>query len=97
MEFPMKTLLVSTVAALTLIGTAALSTVPAQAQIGVQIGPGGVRIGEDRPRVERRIIERRSSPRRVIVEDDDEERCETRTQRTRVNGVWRTRRITVCD
>ena len=92
----MKTLLTSTAAALSLVGVAALSSAPAQAQLGVQIGPGGVRIGEDRPRVEeRRIIERRSAPRRVIVED--EERCETRTQRTRVNGVWRTRRVTVCE
>ncbi len=94
----MKAYLSSATAALTVIGAAVLFALPAQAQIGVQIGPGGVRIGEDRPRVEeRRISERRTAPRRMIVEQDDDERCETRTQRSRVNGVWRTRKVTVCE
>jgi hypothetical protein len=53
---------------------------PAQAQVGVEIGPGGARVYEQRPRVERRIIERRSPARRVVVEEDgDDEVCETRT------------------
>jgi hypothetical protein len=92
----MKHLLYTTVAAVILAGAASIPTVPAHAQIGVEIGRDGVRIGEQRPRVERRIIERRSSARRVLI-DDDEETCETRTQRTRINGVWRTKRVTVCD
>lgn len=87
-----RALLSTTAAGLILMGAAA------QAQVGVEIGPGGVRIGGDRPRVEeRRIIERRS-PRRVVIEEDDDERvCRTRTRRVRVDGVWRTRRIRVCE
>ena len=92
-----KAMLVST-AALTLAGTALIASAPAQAQgIGIEVGPGGVRVGEDRPRVERRIIERRAPARRVIVEDDDDEVCETRTRRVVVNGVVRTRRVTSCN
>lgn len=88
-----RALLSITAAGLILMGTAA------QAQVGVEIGPGGVRIGGDRPRVEeRRIIERRSPERRVVIEEDDDERvCRTRTRRVRVDGVWRTRRIRVCE
>ena len=94
----MKDYIVTTAAALTVFSAAVVFTLPAHAQIGVQIGPGGVRIGEDRPRVEeRRTIERRTAPRRMVVEQDDEERCETRTERSRVNGVWRSRKVTVCD
>jgi hypothetical protein len=92
----MKHLLYNTVAAAILAGAASVSTAPAQAQIGVEIGRDGVRIGEQRPRVERQIIERRSSARRVLIDDDDET-CETRTQRTRIKGVWRTKRVTVCE
>jgi hypothetical protein len=33
----------------------------------------------------------------MVVEQDDDEQCETRTQRSRVNGVWRTRKVTVCE
>jgi hypothetical protein len=48
--------------------------------------------------VERQVIERRTPFRRVMVEEDeDEEVCETRTRRVQVNGVWRTRRMTVCE
>ena len=95
----MKALLTSSAAALTLIGATALSTAPAQAQsFGIRVGPGGVSIGEDRPRIEHRVIERRAPARRVIVEDDEgDEVCETRTRRMMVNGVMRTRRVTVCE
>lgn len=91
--------LVSTAAVgLTLAGASLGISAPAHAQVGVEIGPGGVRTYEQRPRVERRIIERRTPGRRVVVEeDDDDEVCETRTRRVRVNGVWRTRRVTVCE
>lgn len=93
----LKAMLVST-AAVTLAGAALFASVPAQAQgLGISVGPGGVRVGEDRPRVERRVIERRSQARRVIVEDDDDEVCETRTRRVVVNGVVRTRRVTSCN
>ena len=72
--------------------------VPAHAQVGVEVGPGGARVYENRPSVERRVIERRTPSRRVVVEEDeDDEVCETRTRRVRVNGVWRTRRMTVCE
>jgi hypothetical protein len=92
-----KTFLSCTAVTLALLaGT--MSSAPAQAQVGIEVGPGGARVYEDRPRVERRIIERRSPSRRVVVEDDnDDEVCETRTRRVRVNGVMRTRRVTVCD
>jgi hypothetical protein len=85
-------------AAVAILGAAALSTAPAQAQgFGISVGPGGVRVDDDR-RIERRVIERRPQARRVIVEDDnDDEVCETRTRRVMVNGVMRTRKITTCN
>ena len=92
-----RSLFCTTVAGLVLAGASVGLSVPAQAQVGVEIGPGGVRTYEERPRVERRIIERRSPSRRVVVEDDDDEVCETRTRRVREGGVWRTRRVTVCE
>lgn len=93
-----RTLLSTSAASLILVGASLGSGTPAQAQVGVEIGPGGVRIDQDRPRVERRVIERRSPGRRVVIEeDDDEEVCETRTRRVREGGVWRTRRIRVCE
>jgi hypothetical protein len=62
----MKALLTASAAALILVGASLFTAAPAQAQgFGVQIGPGGVRIERDRPRVERRIIERRGPERRV--------------------------------
>jgi len=86
------------VAALTIVGAGSLLSSSAHAQVGVEVGPGGVRLYEDRPRLERRVIERRSPSRRVVIEDDnDDEVCETRTRRVRVNGVLRTRRVTVCE
>ncbi len=92
-----KTLFSTAAASLVLAGVTVGLSAPAEAQVGIQIGPGGVRAYEDRPRVERRVIERRSPGRRVIVEDDDDEVCETRTRRVREGGVWRTRRVTVCE
>ena len=91
--------LLSTAAAATIgVGASALAFVPAHAQVGVEVGPGGARVYENRPSVERRVIERRTPSRRVVVEEDeDDEVCETRTRRVRVNGVWRTRRMTVCE
>ncbi len=90
--------LCSTAAAIVILAGAGVGfSAPAAAQVGVEIGPGGARVYEERPRVERRIIERRSPTRRVVVEEDDDEVCETRTRRVRVNGVIRTRRVTVCE
>ena len=93
-----RTLFSTTAASLILAGASLGLGAPAQAQVGVEIGPGGVRIDQERPRVERRVIERRSPGRRVVIEeDDDEEVCETRTRRVREGGVWRTRRIRICQ
>jgi hypothetical protein len=92
-----RNLFCTTAASLILAGASVGLSVPAQAQMGVEIGPGGVRTYEERPRVERRVIERRGPARRVVVEDDDDEVCETRTRRVREGGVWRTRRVTVCE
>jgi hypothetical protein len=91
--------LLSTAAATTIaIGAGTFAYVPAQAQVGIEVGPGGARVYEGRPSVERRVIERRAPSRRVVVEeDDDDEVCETRTRRVQVNGVWRSRRVTVCN
>jgi hypothetical protein len=86
-------------AAVAILGAAALSAAPAQAQgFGISVGPGGVRVGDDDRRIERRVIERRAQARRVIVEEDDEDEvCETRTRRVMVNGVMRTRKVTTCN
>ena len=92
-----ENLFCTTAAGLILTAASAALSVPAQAQVGVEIGPGGVRTYEERPRVERRVIERRGPARRVVVEEDDDEVCETRTRRVREGGVWRTRRVTVCE
>ena len=93
-----RTLFSTTAASLIIAGASLGLGTPAQAQVGVEIGPGGVRIDQERPRVERRVIERRSPSRRVVIEeDDDEEVCETRTRRERVGGVWRTRRTRICE
>ena len=93
----MKALLSASAAALILIGASVFTTAPAQAQgVGIQIGPGGVRIERDRPRMERRIIERRGPERRARRGFRDREVCTTRVRRVYVNGVPRTRRVTTC-
>jgi hypothetical protein len=91
-----KFILVSTAAALTL-GTALLGTAaPAQAQVGVEFGPGGVRLGVQDDRPYRPVIERRE--RRVIVEEDDEEECRIVVRRrTNQFGEVVTRRTRVCN
>jgi hypothetical protein len=68
---------------------------PAQAQVGLEVGPGGVRVYEDNPY--RPVVERRRVERRVIVDDNDEE-CRVEVRR-RVNryGERVTRRVTVCE
>ena len=77
----LKHLSVLTVPAALLAG---LAIAPAQAQVGVQIGPGGVRLDDGRPRERVIIRERERRPNRVIVEDRRRGDCETIT-RTRVN------------
>lgn len=89
----MSKFLISTAAALVLGGGALVSAIPAQAQVNIELGPRGPRIYNDR--VERPVVERRT--RRVVVEDDNDEECVVRTKRVRVDGVWRTRRTTVCE
>ena len=70
---------------------------PAQAQVGLQVGPGGVRVYEERDRPYRPVVERRRVERRVIVEDDDRD-CRVEVRR-RINryGERVVSRRTVCD
>ncbi len=88
-----KFILVSTAAVLSL-GSAFIAA-PAQAQVGIEFGPGGPRvgIGDDRPY--RSVVERRE--RRVIV-DEDEENCRVVVRRrTNEFGDTVVRRTRVCD
>ncbi len=89
-----KFMLISTAAALAL-GSAFVAA-PAQAQVGVEFGPGGVRLGVQDDRPYRGVVERRE--RRVIVQEDDEEECRIVVRR-RVNqfGDVVTRRTRVCE
>lgn len=90
----MKSLLISTVAALGLAGMAVSAATPASAQdIRLGIGPGGPRIGvydERPPVVERRVV------RRSYVDDDED--CRVIIKR-RVNAYGETvvKRTRVCD
>jgi len=89
-----KFTLISTAAVLA-IGSAFVAA-PAQAQVGVEFGPGGVRLGIQEDRPYRQVIERRN-PRRVIVEDDEEE-CRIVVRRsTNQFGDVVTRRTRVCE
>ena len=87
-------LLVAT-AALGLGGALASGTTPAQAQVGLEIGPGGARIYENRPY--RPVVERRHVERRVVVEDDDRD-CRVEVRR-RINrfGERVVTRTRICD
>jgi hypothetical protein len=91
----MKSALLLTAAALSFGAATGLANTPAQAQVGVEIGPGGARIYEDRPY--RPVVERRRVERRVIVEDDDQE-CRTEVRR-RINrfGEREVRRVQICE
>ena len=90
----MKSLLISTVAAIGLAGIAVSAATPAAAQdIRFGIGPGGPRIGvyDERPAVvERRVV------RRSYVDDDED--CRVIVKR-RVNAYGETvvKRTRVCD
>ncbi len=89
----MKSLLISTVAAISLAAVAAAST-PASAQdIRFGIGPGGPRVGvyDERPAVVERRVVRRSY-------DDDDGDCRVIIKR-RVNAYGETvvKRTRVCD
>jgi hypothetical protein len=88
----MKSLLISTIAAVSLAGIAVSASTPASAQdIRFGIGPGGPRVGvyDERPVVERRVV-RRSY--------DDDSDCRVIIKR-RVNSYGETveRRTRVCD
>ncbi|MCB5174547.1 MULTISPECIES: hypothetical protein [Microvirga] len=76
-------------------GSIMASGAPAQAQVGLEIGPGGVRVYEDRPH--RPVVERRRVERRVIVEDEGED-CRVEVRR-RINrfGEREVRRVTICE
>jgi hypothetical protein len=88
----MKSVLISTIAAVSLAGIALSVSTPASAQdIRFGIGPGGPRVGvyDERPVVERRVV-RRSY--------DDDSDCRVIIKR-RVNSYGETveRRTRVCD
>ncbi|HYF55405.1 MAG TPA: hypothetical protein VEA41_14200 [Salinarimonas sp.] len=89
-----KFTLISTAAVLAI--GAAFTAAPAQAQVGFEVGPGGVRLGVRDDRPYQQVIERRNQ-RRVIVEDDEEE-CRVEVRR-RVNqfGEVTTRRVRICE
>jgi hypothetical protein len=91
----MKTLLISAAAAMTLGGAVVAASVPASAQVGIEIGPSGPRVYDDRYRP---VVERRVERRRVIVEEDDGPDCRIEVER-RVNrfGERVTRRTKICD
>ena len=93
----MKTMaLLFTAATLGLGGAMAVATTPAQAQVGVEIGPGGARIYENRPHHYGPVVERRRVERRVVVDDDSDCRVEVRRRINRFGErvVTRTR---ICD
>jgi len=68
---------------------------PAQAQVGIEIGPGGARIYEERPY--RPVLERRHVERRVILDEDGED-CRVEIRR-RINrfGEREVRRVQICE
>ena len=76
-------------------GIIGAATTPAQAQVGLEVGPGGVRVYEDRPY--RPVVERRRVERRVIVDDDGED-CRIEVRR-RINryGEREVRRTRICE
>jgi hypothetical protein len=93
-----KNILLMTAAAVLGFGSIVTSaSTPAQAQVGLEVGPGGVRVYEDRDRGYRPVVERRRVERRVIVDDDDRDcRVEVRRHINRY-GERVTRRMTICD
>lgn len=90
-----KRILMTTASAAILAGLAIGAAAPSQAQVGIEIGPRGPRVYDDRDGY-RPVIERRE--RRVIVDEDDDEECRFVVER-RVNrfGESVTRRTRVCD
>jgi len=87
-------LMLATVA-LGLGGGIAATSAPAQAQVGLEIGPGGARVYQERPY--RPVVERRHVERRVVVEDDDQD-CRVEVRR-RINrfGERVVTRTRICD
>lgn len=90
-----KLALLLTTAALGFGGILATASTPAQAQVGIEIGPGGARVYEDRPNY-RPVIERRRVDRRVVIEDDEECRVEVRRRINRF-GEREVRRVRICE
>jgi hypothetical protein len=90
----LKKLVMTAASAALLAGVGIGTSAPAQAQVGIEIGPGGARVYERD--AYRPVIERRER-RRVIVEDDDDD-CRTIIRR-RVNrfGEIVERRVRECD
>lgn len=65
-----KRFLITTASAALLAGVAVGAAVPAQAQVGIEIGPRGPRAYEQRDEY-RPVVERRQ--RRVVVEEEEED------------------------
>ena len=76
-------------------GGIAVTSTPAQAQVGIEIGPSGPRVYQER--AYRPVVERRHVERRVIVEDDTEE-CRVEVRR-RINrfGERVVTRTRICE
>ncbi len=87
----LKKFLMTAASGALLAGVAIGATAPAQAQVGIEIGPRGPRVYESRPTV----VERRER-RRVIVDDDDDCRVVIR-RRTNHRGERVTERTRICD
>ena len=87
-----KNILVSAAAALALGLSMSVAGMPAQAQVGIEIGPGGPRIYDN----SRPVVERRVERRRVIEEDVEECRTEVRRRVNRF-GETVTKRVRVCE
>ena len=92
----MKSSMLLTAAALSLGAITGLANRPAQAQVGIEVGPGGMRVYEDRPY--RPVVERRRHVERRVVVEDDVEECRTEIRR-RINrfGEREVRRVRICE
>jgi hypothetical protein len=89
-------LLMTAVAALGFGSFMTSASTPAQAQVGLEVGPGGVRVYEERDRPYRPVVERRRVERRVVVDDDRDCRVEVRRRINRF-GEREVRRVEICD
>ena len=88
-----KRFLITTASAALLAGVAVGAAVPAQAQVGIEIGPRGPRVYEQRDEY-RPVVERRQ--RRVVVEEEEDCRMVVERRVNRFGERVETRRR-VCN